>query len=966
MTKRCSHRSLLGILAWISCGAAQPVSGHAPGADEHADEASSPPLPTTLDDAHHSAMRGEYETAIEAYSTLISDPATAQRARVGLAAVRMRIGKYDDAIAALTGLGVERTPAVGTLLAQLYRIKGRYEDAVSQTRAVIQTDRNHAGARRLLGELLEQLGRRDEAIEVYRWFDRQLVEQAELPRDAARLTDTAIGFYRYSVLTQTDVPRRTRHVLHDLLQPAYEQLDRTFWPARIAAADLLRERFNNSEDDGSVSDYEAALRINPNLCEAQVGLGTVELTKWNFEEVDRRVERALGVNPNHAPAIHLLAQNLVTQRRYEQAMETCDRALAINDRDLAALSIRAAASACRYDEAEVARMYDRVRSVNPRCALYHRTLGDALGGIRQYAASERQYLEAIKLDGTDANTWGELGMMYMQWGLEGKARDALDHAWVLDPYNKRTKFTLDLLESLVGFERHETPHFIVRYDAARDPGLGEYVAGYLEEIYDEVVGDYDWPLKEKTIIEMFPTQRAFAVRITGKPWIHTVGACTGRVIAMASPRKSTELMGPYNFARVLKHEFTHTVTLAATRNRIPHWLTEGLAVMQENASRSFFWSELLAEAARRDALFTLESIDWAFVRPKRPTDRQMAYAQSEWMCEYIVHRFGYDSISAMLKDFYDGRTLSQVFAERFGLQLSEFDGEFRTWAKRQVAQWGFDPAKPEDVEELRAVVETNPDDAGLLGRLARAEFDEGEFDRALKVAKRAVELDPLERTALTIVAKVLMMLAEGTTTDVSREVYYREAQPLLEQLWKIDPTGWTAPKHLARIALRRKEPDLAIEPLKRLQRLCPMDPTSWRGLGGIYVERGNDEAALPQLLELVRIEEDDAEVREHLAEVYRHRGRLRESQYWYRQALAVDPFHVRLHVTLAEVSMQLGDTEAALVEYVMLTKLEPTNARHFENAAFAAHKLDDKVQAQSLARRAVELAPESPARSLLP
>ena len=109
-------------------------------------------------------------------------------------------------------------------------------------------------------------------------------------------------------------------------------------------------------------------------------------------------------------------------------------------------------------------------------------------------------------------------------------------------------------------------------------------------------------LAHRTIIEVFPTQAAFAVRITGKPWIHRVGACTGRVIALASPRESAQLTGAYNLAAVLKHEFTHTVTLAATENRIPHWFTEGLAFWQENSDRSFFWCTLLAEAVRRGEL----------------------------------------------------------------------------------------------------------------------------------------------------------------------------------------------------------------------------------------------------------------------------------------------------------------------------------------------------------------------------
>ena len=61
-----------------------------------------------------------------------------------------------------------------------------------------------------------------------------------------------------------------------------------------------------------------------------------------------------------------------------------------------------------------------------------------------------------------------------------------------------------------------------------------------------------------------------------------------------------------------------------------------------------------------------------------------------------------------------------------------------------------------------------------------------------------------------------------------------------------------------------------------------------------------------------------------------------------------------------------GRTETALREYLVLTKLEPANAKHFENAATAAHKLGDTEQAEKLAKQALDIDPASPARSLLP
>ncbi|MFQ5589732.1 MAG: tetratricopeptide repeat protein [Phycisphaerae bacterium] len=944
-----------------------PAATAARGSAAHAQPPDADERPAaTLEAAYDLFMAGSYDAAIRAYRALARDAENSTKAGIGLARCHMQLGQYDEALSILTAEGAPASAAGRYHLARVLLLTGQYAQALEHAQRAIAAMPEHAGARLVKAEVLDLLGDRDGALEAYRWFDRAVSGRADLPADAEWITDTAVGFLRYSVLTQTNVAARTQHVLHEMLQVAYERVDRTYWPARIAAADLLRERYNNDEEDGSVADYRAALQINPSLCEAHVGLGEVALEQWDFEEAQRRAELALAINPKHPAALHLRAEGLLRERRYKQALAMCERALRVNPNDVTALSISAAAGACMYDYAYVQRMRARVEAINPANATVHRMLGGALSGIRQYADAEREYLRAIELAPTDANPRTELGMMYMQWGLEEKARDVLEASWTLDSFNKRTKFTLELLESLSRFARAESEHFIVRYDPAYDPALGEQILTFMEGVYPSVTGDFTTQPEEKTIIEVFPTQRSFAVRITGSPWIHTIGACTGRVIAMASPRRSAKLRGTYNYARVLTHEFTHTVTLAATQNRIPHWLTEGLAVAQEDTPREFYWLKLLAEAVRRDRLFTLESIDWAFIRPQRPTDRTTAYAQSEWMCEYIVQRFGYDTIAAVLARFRRGQTQQQVLEEELGLQPETFDRDFRVWARRQAETWGFDLTAPENVEELRALVLANNDDASVYARLARAEYDAGEYEHAVIAGKRALQLDENQPTALETLAQVFSMNMAATKNALVMHEYESEALPLLERLLKAKPDGCTAPKLLGAIALRHKERDKAERMFKRLQRLCPSDPASWRGLAGLYLENEQHDLALPQLVELARIQPDEADVAAQIAHIHRRNNRLQEASYWYRRALHIDPFNSRIHGILADVCMQTGHAEDALREYLILTKIEPQKAGHLADAAAVAHKLGDDKRARDLARRAVELDPASPAASLLP
>jgi len=186
-----------------------------------------------------------------------------------------------------------------------------------------------------------------------------------------------------------------------------------------------------------------------------------------------------------------------------------------------------------------------------------------------------------------------------------------------------------------------------------------------------------------------------------------------------------------------------------------------------------------------------------------------------------------------------------------------------------------------------------------------------------------------------------------------------EALPFIERLLKVDGNNRSALKVRGLIALRRKEYDAARKAFESLQRTCAMDPASFRGLAGIFLDKEEDELALPQLMELARIDQTDSAIPRRIAEIIRRRGNLSEAAYWYRQAIFINPFDTGLHEALGTTLTQSSDYSGALREYDMLTKLEPTKAAWFESAAIAAHKSGDRDTAQRFAARATALNPAS-------
>src|SRR5690606_23228977 len=135
--------------------------------------------------------------------------------------------------------------------------------------------------------------------------------------------------------------------------------------------------------------------------------------------------------------------------------------------------------------------------------------------------------------------------------------------------------------------------------------LGQAMAEYLEEIYPELVAQFGYEPPHRTHFEIYNKAKGlsahqwFSARMVGLPWIQTIGASTGVIVALASPNGVAE---PFNWARVLRHEFVHVLTLQQTGFHIPHWFTEALAVTSEGYPRPEKWNRLLLERVPKGEL----------------------------------------------------------------------------------------------------------------------------------------------------------------------------------------------------------------------------------------------------------------------------------------------------------------------------------------------------------------------------
>ncbi len=922
-------------------------------------------VPQTLAGADDLAMSGEYELAMPLYERLATEqPEHRLAAIVGISGILEMTGRYREGLERLEALRSVGQKDAHWLVARarLLELTGRYDEAIRCCQAAMELDREDYEARYRLGRLYEITGRPDQAVRVYKFFDDLAHER--LPERLAQLVWHARGFYRSTVLTANpNLPDRARYILHELLQPIYERKDPRYWPALVASGELLLEKYNTAQ---AKEDFEAALTVNPKLVAARVGLAMISLEAWQFEKCEQQLRQTLKINPNSVLALNAMAQLRLTERKYRQAAEAAENALKVNPNDVGALSL-AAASQMRLGDEAAARAYEeQAAKINPRCAMLHHTLAEWLSAGRQFPQAEQRYLKAIEYDPTWAEPQTALGLMYMQWGQEAKARTILDRSWQLDRFNAKTFNVRELLKQIEGFKRFESPHFILKLDEKQDAVLGPYFTEYLESIWPGLCRDFGHTPTEKVIVEVFPSHYGFSVRITSRPWIHTIGACTGRVIAMDAPRKKASLTGPFDWARVLRHELTHSITLSATENRITHWLTEGLAVQQENTPRSLRWMEMLSAAVRTGRLHTLDDIDWAFARPRRPNDRELAYAQSEWMIEYLVADRGFSSITKMLELLRQGKTQIEVIREVSGSTPEEFHAKFRRWAVEQVRGWGLPTAPIPPITQLRSAVIRKPNDAAALAALGEALLYDGEVKEADECVRKALESDPNCLPALSIRCELLMAGWEQVGANRSaRQRVADEAEPLLARLLELDKNHRVGVRFRTLLLLEADDLDAAAPWVEKLNHLSPLDPVAQKGLAALHVKNGRKAEAVQVLSIMATSEEHDSDLPIRIADLCSELNRDAEAARWLVRAIQIDPYRVETHEELGELSLRLGNIDQAIGEYRALTVLDPQSADHFARLAMCYKKKGQTEDARSAARRAVELDAASPVQEIL-
>ena len=365
----------------------------------------------------------------------------------------------------------------------------------------------------------------------------------------------------------------------------------------------------------------------------------------------------------------------------------------------------------------------------------------------------------------------------------------------------------------------------------------------------------------KTKIEIMKNHQWFSGRTIGLPFIPTVGACTGKVIALASPKTTQQA---FNWARVLKHELVHVITLQQTEFNIPHWYTEALAVDSEGFPRPQEWNKMLLERVpSRSKLLNLDTINLGFIRPNEPEDRQMAYCQAQLYARYMLKRFGDDALIKMLMAYRRGLTTDRAIDECFHVDKADFEKAYLDYLDEVVKtiRTRASEEKPVKFSQLERQLKEKPDDPDLNARMAYEHFARRDYKEARPLADKALEAQAAPSPG---------QLREGPAALDHRR--RRRGAALLEPALDPKRPNERVVDLLAELKMKAGQLDEA-EKLYELARKDDPYHTKWiAGLARVHLRQKNTEKFLDDLAMIAANDADDISVRKALAERYLARG----------------------------------------------------------------------------------------------
>jgi len=321
-----------------------------------------------------------------------------------------RWSQAEDCCRAILRVLPHHVPALnllGIILAQTQRL----EEAERLLRqAVLSEDRdvtvlnNHGNVLKQLGRFEEALQRYAQALSLQPLYPQAHHNRGLVLRQLQRLDEAVACFERAAQIEPTYTEA---HYYLGLTLLSRHSPERAL--ASLSTAVALRpndadchfhralalQQLQLPED--ALTSYLRSVSLRPGFAEAHYNLGLVRQQLQRYEEALGSFECALQLAPDLAEAHNSRGLVLLQLRRFQEALASFDRALQLNPRSVEARCNRGVTlqRMNRFDEAE--HSYQQALRIEPECAQVHVNLGVLCYERNQPQAAIAHYTQAIQL-----------------------------------------------------------------------------------------------------------------------------------------------------------------------------------------------------------------------------------------------------------------------------------------------------------------------------------------------------------------------------------------------------------------------------------------------------------------------------------------------------------------------------------------------------------------------------------------
>jgi non-specific serine/threonine protein kinase len=223
----------------------------------------------------------------------------------------------------------------------------------------------------------------------------------------------------------------------------------------------------------------------------------------------------------------------------------------------------------------------------------------------------------------------------------------------------------------------------------------------------------------------------------------------------------------------------------------------------------------------------------------------------------------------------------------------------RFLAKFEFEYSGVEGRRDEIRELTDQALDRDPGLAPAWAARARLLLMEADAEGATRAAKKAVEIDPEDPEAYTILGDAL--IRNGQTAAGFAE---------LERAVDVGQGHLGARARLARQLFDHGRLDEAAAEFRKILDYAPDFPTALNNLGVIALSRGNYVDAIKYLKRLLEVSPDDYAA-SNLGTAYFYLDRMEEAIEAFHRAVELGPDHPVLKQNLAEAYEKVGDVSAA-------------------------------------------------------